>query len=82
MIRRSRAPMHRAASTNSRCFSERKLARTRRDVVIHDSRPSTRTMTGTVIPLKKTPNRISRKSRGNEYIMSTKRMSTPSTHRP
>ena len=74
--------MRATLSTNSRFFSDRKVARTSRDVVIQESSPRTRTMTPTVMPLKKTPKRINRKRRGNEYIMSTKRMRTLSIHRP
>ena len=82
MIRMSLAPMARAASTNSRARSCRKDARTRRAVVIHERRPSTITITPIVMPLKKTPSRMSTKSRGNANIMSAKRMRTLSIHRP
>ena len=82
MIRRSLAPMQRAASTNSRFLSERNVARTKREVVIHESSPRTMTMTPIVMPLKNTPKRMSKKRRGNEYIMSTNRMSRLSIHRP
>jgi hypothetical protein len=39
-------------------------------------------ITGTLMPFASTAMRIKRKSRGNENIMSTKRMSTPSSQRP
>ena len=81
MIRKSEAPITRAAWMKSRSLSEMKSARTSRVTPIQPVRPITIMM----FQMEGSSNAITakmRKKAGKQSMMSTNRMITASTHRP